>query len=106
MDRSIARRLLGGGSFLPVHWGTFDLALHAWDEPAEQLLQLAPRHAVHLLMPRLGEPVEPAHTESVEPWWRAVAALERRAAPKRAVPEPERALSDAAVTAPGQLPLD
>jgi L-ascorbate metabolism protein UlaG (beta-lactamase superfamily) len=90
-----ALELLGGGSFLPVHWGTFDLALHAWDEPAEQLL-----------MPRLGEPVEPAHTESVEPWWRAVAALERRAAPKRAVPEPERALSDAAVTAPGQLPLD
>ena len=23
-------------------------------------------------MPRLGEPVEPAHVERVEPWWRAV----------------------------------
>ena len=25
-----------------------------------------------LVMPRLGEPVEPAHTEAVEPWWRVV----------------------------------
>jgi len=64
--------LLGGGAFLPVHWGTFSLALHAWDEPAETLLQLAPRQGVHLLMPRLGEAVEPAHVESVTPWWRGV----------------------------------
>ena len=28
--------------FLPVHWGTFDLALHAWDEPAETLLGTRP----------------------------------------------------------------
>ena len=30
--------LLGGGAFLPVHWGTFSLAMHAWDQPAETLL--------------------------------------------------------------------
>lgn len=65
-----ALRLLGGGAFLPVHWGTFSLALHAWDEPAETLLQLAPRQGVHLLMPRLGEAIEPAHVDSVAPWWR------------------------------------
>jgi hypothetical protein len=32
---------LGGGTFLPIHWATFDLALHLWDEPAETLLALA-----------------------------------------------------------------
>ncbi len=26
--------LLGGGRLLPVHWGTFNLAIHAWDEPS------------------------------------------------------------------------
>jgi L-ascorbate metabolism protein UlaG (beta-lactamase superfamily) len=67
-----ALRLLGGGAFLPVHWGTFSLALHAWDEPAETLLKLAPRHGVHLLMPRLGEAVEPVQVDSVKPWWRDV----------------------------------
>jgi L-ascorbate metabolism protein UlaG (beta-lactamase superfamily) len=67
-----ALALLGGGAFLPVHWGTFSLALHAWDEPAETLLALAPRQGVHLVMPRLGETVEPAQVDSVTPWWRTV----------------------------------
>lgn len=67
-----ALALLGGGSFLPVHWGTFSLAMHAWDQPAEILLRLAPKSGARLMMPRLGEPVEPAHAERVEPWWRAV----------------------------------
>ncbi len=66
--------LLGAPSFLPVHWGTFNLAMHAWDEPAETLLQLAPAHGAHLVMPRLGEPVEPSRAERVTPWWRAAAA--------------------------------
>jgi L-ascorbate metabolism protein UlaG (beta-lactamase superfamily) len=67
-----ALSLLGGGSLLPVHWGTFNLAMHAWDEPAETLVQLAPRRGAHLVMPRLGEPVEPSRAERVEPWWRVV----------------------------------
>jgi L-ascorbate metabolism protein UlaG (beta-lactamase superfamily) len=71
-----ALELLGAKSLLPVHWGTFNLALHAWDEPAEALLELAPRRGVELLMPRLGEPIEPARADGVTPWWREIAALE------------------------------
>jgi L-ascorbate metabolism protein UlaG (beta-lactamase superfamily) len=67
-----ALQWLGGGAFLPVHWGTFSLAMHAWDEPAETLLSLAPQHGVQLVMPQLGQAVEPARVESVLPWWRGV----------------------------------
>jgi L-ascorbate metabolism protein UlaG (beta-lactamase superfamily) len=74
-----ALALLGGGPFLPVHWGTFSLAMHAWDEPAETLLALAPGRGVQLVMPRLGEPVEPAHAEKVTPWWRGIDSRERGA---------------------------
>src|SRR5204863_2460009 len=56
-----AHALLGGGAFLPVHWGTFNLAMHAWDQPAEVLLEMAPKTDAQLVMPRLGEAVEPAH---------------------------------------------
>jgi L-ascorbate metabolism protein UlaG (beta-lactamase superfamily) len=74
-----ALAMLGGGSFLPVHWGTFSLAMHAWDQPAEVLLESAPKAGAHLIMPRLGEPVEPAHAEEVTPWWRVVDTAAREA---------------------------
>jgi L-ascorbate metabolism protein UlaG (beta-lactamase superfamily) len=74
-----ALALLGGGPFLPIHWGTFCLAMHAWDEPAETLLELAPKAGTQLLMPRLGEPIEPSHEHRAEPWWRTVEMTGRRA---------------------------
>lgn len=69
-----ALELLGGGPLLPVHWGTFNLALHAWDAPAERLVELAPRHATTLVMPKLGAAIEPRRVESADPqpWWRDV----------------------------------
>lgn len=77
-----AHALLGGGPLLPVHWGTFSLALHAWDEPAETLLALAQPLGVSLLMPTLGQAVEPSQQRPVDPWWRAVDG--GRGAPARA----------------------
>jgi hypothetical protein len=73
--------LLGGGAYQPVHWGTFRLALQAWDEPVETLLALGPPRGAQLLLPRLGEAVEPAHFEAPTPWWRAVDAIELPAEP-------------------------
>lgn len=70
-----AFELLGKGSLLPVHWGTFDLALHAWDEPAETLLSLAELAQARVLTPMLGRPFEPTHVEGPNPWWRAVRPL-------------------------------
>jgi L-ascorbate metabolism protein UlaG (beta-lactamase superfamily) len=67
-----ALALLGGGPFLPIHWGTFSLAMHAWDQPAEALLELGPKTGAQLVMPRLGEPVQPAHAPGAQPWWRVV----------------------------------
>jgi L-ascorbate metabolism protein UlaG (beta-lactamase superfamily) len=81
-----AHKLLGGGPFLPIHWGTFSLAMHAWDEPAETLLELGPKSDAQLVMPRLGEPVEPDHAGRIEPWWRAVDTEARSARPDQRPP--------------------
>ncbi|HEY3592506.1 MAG TPA: MBL fold metallo-hydrolase [Polyangiaceae bacterium] len=92
-----ALSLLGGGAFLPVHWGTFNLAIHAWDEPAEDLIKLAPSKNTHLVMPVLGEPVEPTRVQGVTPWWREIANLERERCGDK--------VEDAAQTPTGE-PLD
>jgi L-ascorbate metabolism protein UlaG (beta-lactamase superfamily) len=63
---------LGGGAFLPIHWGTFALAMHDWDQPAETLLERGAPAGARLLMPRLGEAIEPAHEHVLRPWWREV----------------------------------
>jgi len=68
-----AHALLGGGPLLPVHWGTFALAVHDWDEPVETLLSLAATRAATLLLPRLGQALEPAHGPQTAAWWRDAA---------------------------------
>jgi len=68
--------------------------MHAWDQPAEVLLELGPKSGARLVMPRLGEPVEPAHAEGVEPWWRVVDTTPRE-------PEPD---TSAAITLPKAMP--
>lgn len=42
---------------LPVHWGKFSLAMHAWDEPIKRVLAKANELSLSVLTPRIGEPV-------------------------------------------------
>lgn len=84
---------LGGGTLLPVHWGTFDLALHRWDEPAETLLSLAEPAGTRVLTPLLGRPFEPAHVDGPVPWWRAAS---RAAGAPAAAPSPLPVAADRA----------
>jgi L-ascorbate metabolism protein UlaG (beta-lactamase superfamily) len=65
----MAHRLVRGGVMLPVHWGTFDLALHGWTEPIERALVAAERQGVRVATPRPGGMVEPLVYESRERWW-------------------------------------
>jgi L-ascorbate metabolism protein UlaG (beta-lactamase superfamily) len=67
-----AHRLVRGGVLIPVHWGTFDLALHPWTEPVERLRVAASRAGTRLEIPRPGQTVAPTTPTPVAPWWPAV----------------------------------
>ena len=74
-----AHTLLGGAPLLPVHWSTFDLALHAWDEPILALEHAARESSLPLLSPRLGQATDVQDLDDVrraltriDPWWREV----------------------------------
>lgn len=65
----LVHELVGGKLMLPIHWGTFNLALHSWTEPAERLVVAARRHGINLAIPRPGESVEPAAPPALARWW-------------------------------------
>ncbi|MFO0561367.1 MAG: MBL fold metallo-hydrolase [Polyangiales bacterium] len=67
-----AMKLMRSKTLLPVHWGTFDLALHAWDEPIEQLVTFAKDTDLALALPRIGESVALERPLPSRAWWRAV----------------------------------
>ena len=46
---------LGGGTLLPVHWATFNLSYHAWDEPVLRTLAAAKSKDARAITPRIGE---------------------------------------------------
>jgi L-ascorbate metabolism protein UlaG (beta-lactamase superfamily) len=56
---------------IPIHWGTFNLAFHAWNEPAERAFAEAARRGVPIRIPRPGERVElPQAGEAPRSrWW-------------------------------------
>lgn len=62
--------MLTGGVLLPIHWGTFNLAFHAWNEPPDRLLAAAEGSGVRIAIPRPGQFVEPAALPPLDPWWR------------------------------------
>ncbi|WP_024892205.1 MBL fold metallo-hydrolase [Luteimonas huabeiensis] len=55
---------------LPVHNGTFDLAMHAWDDPFERVSALAADRGIALATPRMGERVDLAAPAETSAWWR------------------------------------
>jgi L-ascorbate metabolism protein UlaG (beta-lactamase superfamily) len=69
---------LRGKALLPVHWGTFNLAIHPWDEPAETLWNLAAARGSRLFTPKLGEVLEPARVEIPNAWWRQLRSRSAR----------------------------
>lgn len=74
-----AHRDLRGGLLLPIHWATFDLAMHSWPEPIERLR--AAGAAERIATPRPGERVDPARPLPPDDWWAAPAADRVAAAP-------------------------
>ncbi|MEJ8661221.1 MULTISPECIES: MBL fold metallo-hydrolase [Streptomyces] len=60
------------GVMMPIHWGTFNLALHPWAEPGEWTKDAAEEAGQTAAFPLPGQPFEPAGNVPTDPWWRAV----------------------------------
>ncbi len=72
-----AFRALGeAGLLMPIHWGLFDLALHAWRQPIERITELADAERLKLWSPEPGLPTEVARgVELRSDWWKPSGAF-------------------------------
>ncbi len=64
-----AHEALKGNIMMPIHWGTFDLALHAWTEPVETLLKVAQEKGITLMLPVPGVPTPLPESNHISYWW-------------------------------------
>lgn len=63
---------VGGRLLLPVHWGTFTLALHPWAEPIERLWAEAKARDVTITVPRPGQAIDVDEAPVVDGWWKTL----------------------------------
>ncbi len=61
---------LKGKALLPVHWGTFQLAFHAWYAPVEELIVEARAKNINLVLPKPGQIVSEPDMPFNSEWWR------------------------------------
>jgi len=64
-----AHRMARGKLMIPVHWGTFQLALHNWTAPIERVIAAAERCAVDVATPHIGESLVPGSGQTFARWW-------------------------------------
>jgi L-ascorbate metabolism protein UlaG (beta-lactamase superfamily) len=69
-----AHQDLRGRLLHPVHWGTFNLALHAWDEPMRRLSTAAHIAGIPIATPIVGETVVYGSRIASKPWWEKTGA--------------------------------
>ena len=55
---------------VPVHWGMFNLALHNWYDPIEEIEKLANAQAINLYTPKIGEVVKIGKINKFTTWWK------------------------------------
>jgi len=66
---SNAHLALKGKLMMPIHWGTFNLALHDWYEPIELLVTYAQKKQIELFVPEPGKPTEVNGAYNSD-WWK------------------------------------
>jgi L-ascorbate metabolism protein UlaG (beta-lactamase superfamily) len=74
---------LRGRWLVPIHNGTFDLAMHRWHEPFERVIGLAAARGITLSTPRMGERLDLVTPHRGERWWRNVVEVEDKPKTRR-----------------------
>jgi L-ascorbate metabolism protein UlaG (beta-lactamase superfamily) len=100
---AVVHRQVRGRVMVPIHWGTFNLALHAWDQPIVRLQELAEAQGITLAAPIVGGVIDP-DCPSVAPFWQDRRALVAGGASRSAAVRSEPAPTTIGATSSPEVP--
>jgi len=60
---------LNAKEYLPIHWGVFTLAPHAWNEPIFELMQAFENDDPPITIPMIGQTITVGEPFGAEDWW-------------------------------------
>lgn len=72
-EASRACSMLGAKLSMPIHWGTFVLSNHGWDDSVERFVLACEKDNNEVITPKIGETVDlEKYTDYQEKWWRKI----------------------------------
>ncbi|WP_139159049.1 MBL fold metallo-hydrolase [Vibrio sonorensis] len=61
---------LNADMLFPVHWSTYELFAHRWDEPINDLIAESEKTGAHLVTPMVGETIDYKNDINTTFWWK------------------------------------
>ena len=71
---------LKGTYLVPVHWGMFDLSVHNWFDPPNEITKLSKAYDINLITPRLGQLIDMQDPPLFDQWWLEVSGVKSASA--------------------------
>lgn len=68
-ETAIAAKDVKAKTMMPIHWGSFSLAMHAWTDPIVRVKNKADELNIPLLAPMVGEYINTINEPSEKAWW-------------------------------------
>lgn len=67
-----AGQILNSKVIMPIHWGTFKLANHAWDDPPERFTKESEKENISFITPKIGETITYNLDINTSKWWQDI----------------------------------
>ena len=64
-----AAKDIGAKSFMPIHWGSFTLALHSWNDSPKRVTAAAEKLELNIVTPIIGETMDLSNLKPLNRWW-------------------------------------
>ena len=68
----LAGKILNAKVIMPIHWGTFKLSNHPWDDSVERFILEAEKQNIKYMVPKIGETIFYDENINTEKWWKNI----------------------------------